>query len=90
MAEGKRTDNLRSKYPEIARAFDLYIQCRSQELVVAEITKDKKTYMRIVPHTTGLGVLPAEGGLLDQPYRLMEFFGAFRVADNTFTSKNLS
>lgn len=58
--------------------------------MVAEISKDKKTYMRIVPHTTGLGILPEDGGLLDQPYRLMEFFGAFQLADHTFTQKNLS
>jgi len=46
-----------------------------------ETTKNKKTYSKILHYTTGLAILPEPGGLLDQPYRLMEFFDLFQDGD---------
>jgi len=47
-------------------------------------------FIRITPKTTGYSILPMPGGLLDQPYRLMEFFAFFRDGDSMATQKALS
>lgn len=52
--------------------------------------KDMKTIKKVVPFTTGYAVLPWEGGLLDQPYRVMEFFEAFMRAERRQTYDTLS
>jgi hypothetical protein len=90
MAEGTDSRNLLKQYPEIARAYDLYVSCRSQDLVIAEIPKGDKTFIRITPKTTGYAVLPLPGGMLDQPYRLMEFMSHFRTGDQMATKRALS
>lgn len=55
----------------------LYMQCKQTQIV--QVTKEKAgksvTMMLSVP--VGLSILPYEGGLMDQPYRLMHFFSAF-------------
>jgi hypothetical protein len=39
--------------------------------------KQRKTVVKVVAWPTGYTVLPYDGGVLDQPYRLMEWFDAF-------------
>lgn len=43
--------------------------------------RDAKTIQYVLPYPTGWSVLPDPGGLLDQPYRLMEFFSIFMRAE---------
>lgn len=63
--------------PELARAYDLYSSCRAQTVVPYQTSKGKDTIQRLSPWTTGYAVLPEDGGMLDQPYRLMELFDSF-------------
>jgi hypothetical protein len=37
---------------------------------------------KILPRPSGYSVLPSEGGLLDQSYRLMTFFDMFRLGES--------
>lgn len=90
VALGYNVKSFRKHKPEIARAYDLYVECRNQVLFSAEITKGKKTSLRVVHHTTGYAALPITGGMLDQPYRLMEFWSYFLEGDRLATFKNLS
>lgn len=46
-------------------------------MVVVDKQKGKKTIKVMLPYTTGLAFLPEDGGIMDQPYRMMEFFAAF-------------
>lgn len=87
---GMNTDNLRRRYPEIAVAFELYLECRLQQLANVEIPKGKSSSLRITTFTTGFGSLPNSGGMLDQPYRLMEFWSRFLEGDRSVTFKTLS
>lgn len=79
------------KYPEIAEAWVSYTQCRKQEIVRVEKAKGGAkgvTEVHLIPRTNGYNVLPWEGGLLDQPYRLMVFFDAFQDGEaEAFASK---
>jgi hypothetical protein len=80
------------KFPEIAEAWVSYTQCRKQEIVRVEKTKgsgkSQTTEIHLIPRTNGYNVLPWEGGLLDQPYRLMIFFDAFQDGEaEAFASK---
>jgi hypothetical protein len=52
--------------------------------------KDMKTIKQVVPFATGFSILPEEGGLMDQPYRMMEFFEIFLAADRNHTYNTLS
>ena len=91
MEEGKDTRALQSRYPEIRRAYDLYLESRSRTVIVASVPKgDKSTKTVLTPYTTGYGPLPWAGGLLDQPYRLMEFWSFFLQGDRMATLKSLS
>lgn len=56
------------------------------------MTKDKgrKVEHKVAAFSTGFQSLPADGGMLDQPYRLMEFFSIFQVGDNIAAQKKLS
>ena len=87
-----RSDNLRKQYPELARAYDLYLMCRQQQLFHMKVEKDKgkRVEHKVVNYTTGLHSLPEEGGVLDQPYRLMEFFSLFQQGDNIAAQKRLN
>lgn len=70
-----------SKYPEIADAYQLYLTCRNQELFEYEFERAKKPMRLILHYTTGLTVLPYEGGVMDQPERLMALFEQFLAGD---------
>ena len=93
MAEGNRADNLIAQYPEIARHYRTYVQCRSQQLFFWETTKgsgkEQKTVRKAVPFTQGWSVLPEPGGLMDQPYRMFEFFEIFMRAERQATFVSL-
>ena len=55
-----------------------------------EKDKGKRVEHKVVSFTTGLQSLPVEGGMLDQPYRLMEFFALFMQGDNLVAQKKLN
>jgi hypothetical protein len=59
-----------------------------------EVVKGQGKQQKVVKHTvaypTGYHSLPVKGGLLDQPYRLMEFFTAFLGAERRTAYKLLS
>lgn len=39
------------------------------------------TVLKILPYTDGLLFLPVDGGVLDQPHRLMTFFDYFESGE---------
>lgn len=57
-----------------------------------QVTKDRgrRAEHKVVSFTSGYSALPCEGGMLDQPYRLMEFFALFRQGDNLAAQKKLN
>lgn len=65
------------KNPEIAEAYALYDECRTLTVHAQQYSKGKEQMIRTLTFPTGYHYLPNEGGMLDQPYRLMEFFGEF-------------
>lgn len=68
--------------PELAQAYDIFISCRAQNIVTYQESKGKdRSVQHIRPYTTGWAVLPSEGGLLDQPHRLMSFLEIFMTGD---------
>jgi len=69
------------KYPEISEAYSLYQTCRNQTIFEYEFEKNKKPMRMILHYTTGLTVLPYEGGVMDQPVRLMTYFEEFLAGD---------
>jgi hypothetical protein len=58
--------------------------------VVKGSGNSQKVHKKIVPFPTGFTVLPEEGGMLDQPYRLMEYFGEFIRGERQAQYKELS
>jgi hypothetical protein len=72
-----KVDNLVKENPEIARAYELYTVCRAQQMVTHDVMKGGKQLTRTEPYPVGYNVLPEEGGVLDQPQRLMVFFEEF-------------
>jgi len=77
---------------EIVQSFELYRLCRAQEMMIVEVNSPdgKRATKKFVAHTTGLSILPAPGGVLEQPYRLMEFFSHFIEGDRQATFLNIS
>jgi len=64
--------------PDIAHAYQTYLLCREQTVIVYSESKGKdKTVQKIRPYTTGFAVLPEAGGVNDQPHRLISFFEIF-------------
>lgn len=55
-----------------------------------EKDKGKRVEYKVVNFTSGLHSLPEQGGMLDQPYRLMEFFSLFQQGDNLAAQRKLS
>lgn len=91
MEEGKDTKGIQRRYPEIKSAYELYLMSRQRSVVVATVPKGKDQQKSVIAsYTTGYGVLPEPGGLLDQPYRLMEFWSLFLDGDRIATLKSLS
>jgi hypothetical protein len=80
--------------PEIADAYFLYVQCKGQTIITIDKTKgngkDARTIKYVLPYPTGWAVLPEAGGLLDQPYRLMEFFSIFVRAERHVFADTIS
>lgn len=66
---------------EIANAYSLYITCRSQQVYEYEFEQNGKGMRMLLEYTTGLSILPYEGGVMDQPERLMAFFDEFLMGD---------
>jgi hypothetical protein len=88
-AEGFKVEALRKQRPDLARAYDLYVECRLVQIIGLEIPKNKKTSLHITPYTSGYGSLPEPGGMLDQPYRMMELWSHFLAGDRLAFSKSL-
>jgi hypothetical protein len=63
--------------PEIAEAYVIYDECRTLQVHEQQYSKGKDQMIRTLTFPTGYHALPQMGGILDQPYRLMEFFGEF-------------
>lgn len=77
--------------PRLARAFELYLTCRTVQLFHLRVEKDKgrKVENKIVEFVTGYSQLPESGGALDQPVWLMSIFDDFRNGENAAAAKNL-
>jgi hypothetical protein len=78
--------------PRVARAFELYLQCRSLNFVHFEVAKErgKKVEHKFVPFVNGWSTLPEPGGALDQPVWTMAMFEVFRAGENVGSQeKNL-
>lgn len=88
IALGRRVDAMLRQYREISLAYDLYDVCRTRQLVVYQTSKAGKEVQVTASYPAGYSVLPYEGGLLDQPHRLMEFFDEFMQGERrAFFSK---
>lgn len=93
-ARGHNVKNSMSKLPEMARYLALFEQCRTTQMFSLEGTKGSgKQQMRtikVVQMPTGYSVLPYEGGVMDQPYRMMAYFDIFFHVERDEAFKNLS
>lgn len=56
---------------------------------VKGVGRDQKVIKKVVPFTVGFGSLPWAGGMLDQPYRMMEFFEMFLESERRTTYETL-
>lgn len=82
-AQGYNVRNTLQNEPEIARAYQTYLMCRAQTVIVYSESKGKdKTVQKIRPYTTGFNLLPVDGGMLDQPHRLLSFMEVFLNAEH--------
>ena len=72
----------------------MYTQCRRQEMVRIEkqkgTGKSAHTEISLLPKSTGYSVLPWEGGMADQPYRMMVFFDAFQAGESEAFSQRVN
>ena len=66
---------------ELRLAYETYLSCREQHVVTYQGKKGKDTVQKMKTFTVGFHHLPDEGGLLDQPHRLMTFMDAFLQGD---------
>lgn len=75
---------MRRLNPRIARAFQLYLECRELNFVHMSLNKDKgkKVEHKIIPFVSGWSYLPESGGVLDQGVWTMAMFETFRMAEN--------
>jgi len=89
---GNRTDNVRRRNPRLARAFELYLQCRTVQLFHIRVEKDrgKRVENKVTEFVTGYSQLPEAGGVLDQPVWVMAVFEQFRAGENAVAAKTLS
>lgn len=67
--------------PELASLYELYLSCRQQSVVTYQTSKGKETVQKLKTFTTGFIQLPEEGGILDQPHRVMTFMESFLQGD---------
>lgn len=68
---------------EIAQAYQTYLLCRAQTVIVYSESKGKdKTVQKIRPYTTGFSQLPDKGGMLDQQHRTLAFMEIFLGAEH--------
>lgn len=76
----------------MARAFELYLSCRTVQLFHIRVEKDrgKRVENRVTEFVTGYSVLPEAGGVLDQPVWVMAIFDQFKAGENAVASKTLS
>lgn len=93
-AGGNNVRNSLEKFPEIADHLRVYEQCRTVQLFSVEGTKGQGKQMvrviKVVQMPTGYSILPWDGGLMDQPYRMWEFFEIFFNAERDVAFKKLN
>ncbi len=84
-------ENTLARNRRLARAFSLYLDCRTTQLFHLRVEKDKgrKAENKIVEFVTGYSQLPEAGGMLDQPVWLLAIFDYFRSGENAAAAKNL-
>ena len=91
---GLDVQNSLRRNPEIARYLMMYEKCRQIQIIQTEGVKGSgKSQMRTLKTTmypTGFGVLPFNGGVYDQPYRMMEFFEIFFNEERKAAFNNIS
>lgn len=61
----------------------------TRQLFTVEKTQGERTTSIIINYATGYHSLPEEGGMLDQPYRMMAFWSYFLEGDRLATFKRL-
>jgi len=59
-------------------------------VVVDKTVSNNKTKRLVLPWVTGFHSLPDDGGILDQPYRMMEYFKEFMTADRAHFNNRLN
>lgn len=93
-AEGIKAKTLRQTHPKVAKAYDLYCECKSESILHIKIEKSasnsrNQVEHKIIPYTTGYSTLPEPGGLLDQDNWTMAMFLAFRNGEQKALAKAL-
>lgn len=78
------------KFPEIAQAYNLYLLARIRTPYVHKFSRNGSEYSSLMFVTTGLGLLPDTGGLLDQEERLSVFFEQFLDGDQIGFSQKMN
>lgn len=93
-ANGHNVRNSLERSPEIAEYIHIYEQCRVSQLFSLESTKGSGRQMqrviKVVSLPSGYGILPWDGGLMDQPYRMWEFFEIFFNTERAEAFKKLN
>lgn len=93
LARGLDQSQALKRDPDIAEALSIYRECRSFMLFETESVrgsgKQQMVSKKIVPFPTGYGVLPYEGGIMDQPHKLMIYFDIFLNAERKAVFDNL-
>ena len=90
-AQGYNVRNTLEAEREIAQAYQTYLLCREQTVIVYSEQKGKdRTVQKIRPYTTGFAQLPGHGGMLDQPHRLLTFMEIFMNAEHDAFARDRS
>lgn len=75
------------------RAWELYIVCRQQQLIIYEKPTGRKDGSKILTQalwTTGLSVLPSGLGVLEEDYTLLKYFQGFLQGERQGSAKLMS
>ena len=75
--------------PRLRELYELYLMCRTTELVIYEkpINRDGDKKVAPIIYPTGIGTWPRAGGIYDQDYVESKVLYAFLRGDQTGTQK---
>lgn len=93
LGHGTAVNRLLSNDPELLYAWDMYLMCRNQQLIIYEKPTGKKDGSKIlstVQWTTGLSVLPNSVGVGGENYLLMKYFHGFMQGEREGAGKLMS